>query len=80
VKIIRIAASSSPRLRPGINATRPSTKPGRNPSTGMLCRMSSIGSNTRSAARDDAAARPNTSAKTYEMASATTPRINEKRV
>src|SRR5258708_19148624 len=46
----------------------------------MLCRMSRIGSNTRSAARDGAVTAPNTSAKTYEMTSATTPRISENNV
>ncbi len=49
VKIIRIAASSSPMLLCGKSATRASTSPGMNPSTGMLCRMSSSGTSTRSA-------------------------------
>src|SRR5439155_806839 len=77
VKIIRIAASSSPTLRVGNSDMRPSTSPGRKPSTGMLCRMSSSGKRSRSAARDVAAAHPNPSANTYEIRSASTPRDSE---
>src|SRR5437762_2822916 len=43
-------------LRVGKSDISPRTRPGRNPSTGMLWRMSSIGRSTRSAARDLAAA------------------------
>ena len=64
-------------LRVGNSDISPSTSPGRNPSTGMLWRMSSIGSSTRSAARDLAAAQPKPSAKRYEIASAITPRASE---
>src|SRR2546425_5135001 len=72
-----MAASSSPTLRVGKSAMRPSTKPGRKPSTGMLCRMSSSGSSSRSAARERAAVHPNTSANPYETRSASTPRVSE---
>ena len=64
-------------MRVGKSDIRPSTSPGRKPSTGMLWRMSSIGNSRRSAARDFAAAQPKPSAKTYEMASAITPRASE---
>ena len=43
----------------------------------MLCRMSSSGSRSRSAAGDFAAAQPNPSAKRYEIKSARTPRDSE---
>ena len=77
MKIIRIAASSRPTLRYGNSATSPSTSPGKNPSTGMLWRMSSTGSSSRSAARDRAAAYPNSNANRNDTRSASTPRINE---
>src|SRR5438874_2471039 len=72
-----MAASSSPTLRVGNSDIKPSTSPGRKPSTGMLCRMSSSGSRSRSAAGDFAAAQPNPSAKRYEIKSARTPRDSE---
>ena len=49
VKIMMIAASSSPRLLWGNSATRASTSPGMKPSTGMLWRMSRMGISSRSA-------------------------------
>ena len=51
VKISRIAASSSPTVRPGTRAARPSTTAGMNDRIGILCRMSSSGIITRSACR-----------------------------
>ena len=70
VKMAKIAAHSTPIRLPGKRAMKPVTVIDRKPRMGIDCRMSSIGTSTRSAARYFAASTANTQLNTSEAASA----------
>ena len=67
-------AISSPISRVGNNATIPNTRPGKNPSTGIDCNTSNIGSISRSVRALRAAAVANSSVNTSDTAYAASPR------
>ena len=70
VKIAKMAAHSTPSRLPGNSAMKPVTVIDRKPRIGIDCRMSSIGTITRSAARYFAAMAAKTQAKTSDAPSA----------
>ena len=70
VKIAKTAAHSTPIRLPGNSAMKPVTVIDRKPRMGIDCRMSSIGTSTRSAARYFAASTAKTQLKTSEAPSA----------
>ncbi len=79
VKIMITDASSRPTLLVGNAATSARTRPGMNPSTGMLWRMSSAGMRTFSAVRSRAAQYPYPSVKASESTYAARPRERERK-
>ena len=70
VKIAKIAAHSTPSRLPGNSAMKPVTVIDRKPRIGIDCRMSSIGTSTRSAARYLAASAAKAQLNTSEAPSA----------